>query len=522
MNSTCVSDVGYFDTPEFLSLILHINTIISTPIHIFGFYCIKWKTPIAMKSAKPYLLNLHLWMVLSDYSFSILTIPYLLIPQIAGYTLGVFSWFDVPPLFQIMMILFCLSNFNASMVSLFESRFFVVCKFAWKPFWKRWRIAATVFYHIFLSCNVPLLGVFAPVQETAIRNMFTKLPCLPQYTSVNIFVLCEDCSYHLTYIVAVVMFCGFTIVSFAVILMWNAIVQLRSRTMSEKTFRLQKSFLIALGTQILTPLSMFGLPVIYIWIAIIHNYYNQTFTNFSAVMVLLFLANMIASIVAIFESRFYTVCDFASKPYWKRWRRTGFIFYHVVLSCVAISFGFLTPDQETAKRNMFAKLPCLPQYIYEANNFVLCEDYTYHLFSIVAIVISASAMVLSFAFLLMWNSVVQLRSRTMSHKTFQLQKSFLIALGVQITVPLCTIVIPAIYLWIELILYYYNQAFNNFAVCSLSMHGFLSSMVMVLVHRPYRETLFSFFKKNVSVRSGENSFKIFFRYHRNFVGVVAT
>ncbi|CAO4377488.1 unnamed protein product [Caenorhabditis nigoni] len=89
MNSTCVLNVGYFASLEFVSLVLHLNTIISTPIHFFGFYCIIWETPKAMKSAKLYLLNLHIWIVLADYSCNILTIPFLLIPQVAGYTLGV-------------------------------------------------------------------------------------------------------------------------------------------------------------------------------------------------------------------------------------------------------------------------------------------------------------------------------------------------------------------------------------------------------------------------------------------------
>ncbi|CAO4367137.1 unnamed protein product [Caenorhabditis nigoni] len=92
MNSPCISDIGYFDSLEFLSLVLHLNTIISTPIHLFGFYCIIWETPRAMKSAKPYLLNLHIWIVLADYSCNILTIPFLLIPQIAGYTFGVLNY----------------------------------------------------------------------------------------------------------------------------------------------------------------------------------------------------------------------------------------------------------------------------------------------------------------------------------------------------------------------------------------------------------------------------------------------
>ncbi|CAO4377482.1 unnamed protein product [Caenorhabditis nigoni] len=132
-------------------------------------------------------------------------------------------------------------------------------------------------------------------------------------------------------------------------------------------------------------------------------------------------------------------------------------------------------------------------------------------------------MVVSFAVLLMWNAVVQLRSQTMSQKTFQLQKAFLIALGIQILVPLCTFVIPAAYLWIALMLYYYNQAFTNFAVCLVSMHGFSSSLVLTLVHRPYRETMFSFLPKKMSARSEENSIRRLARYNRAAsVGVIAT
>ncbi|UMM32713.1 hypothetical protein L5515_006415 [Caenorhabditis briggsae] len=110
MNSTCNPDVGYFDSPKFLSLVLHINTIISTPIYLFGFYCIIWKTPVIMKSAKLYLLNLHIWIVSFDYSISILAIPLLLAPHYAGYPLGVLSWFDVSVLFQTAMVFFFIAS----------------------------------------------------------------------------------------------------------------------------------------------------------------------------------------------------------------------------------------------------------------------------------------------------------------------------------------------------------------------------------------------------------------------------
>ncbi|CAO4377468.1 unnamed protein product [Caenorhabditis nigoni] len=72
-------------------------------------------------------------------------------------------------------------------------------------------------------------------------------------------------------------------------------------------------------------------------------------------------------------------------------------------------------------------------------------------------------------------------------------------------------------------LYYYNQAFTNFAVCSLSLHGFLSSMVMTLVHRPYREALFGLFPKKMTATSSEESIKRLALYNRDVsIGVVTT
>ncbi|CAO4377922.1 unnamed protein product [Caenorhabditis nigoni] len=334
MNSTCIPDVGYFDSPKFLSMVLHMNTIISTPIHLFGFYCIIWKTPMIMKSAKLYLLNLHFWIVSFDYSISILMMPFLLIPHYAGYTLGVLSWFDVSVLFQTFMGLF-------------------------------------------------------------------------------------------------------------------------------------------------------------------------------------FLANMAVSIVVLFESRFYTVCEFAWKPYYKRCRKAGIIIYHVVVSCITVSLAYTEIDQEPEKRRIFKELPCLPQYIYEANIFVLCGDYSFQLAPIVVMLWFASVMVLLFAALLAWNLLVQLRSHRMSQRTYQLQNAFLIALVIQIMVPLCTFIIPITYIELAIVYRWYKQSFTNFGICLVSMHGVTSSLTMVLVHRPYRDALLNFFEENVTVRFGESSFRRFLRYRRD-------
>ncbi|PIC26943.1 hypothetical protein B9Z55_019360 [Caenorhabditis nigoni] len=52
------------------------------------------------------------------------------------------------------------------------------------------------------------------------------------------------------------------------------------------------------------------------------------------------------------------------------------------------------------------------------------------------------------------------------------------------------IVLPIIYLAVAISQDIYNQAATNIALAAVSMHGVLSTITMLLVHKPYRmETL---------------------------------
>ena len=105
MNLTCIPNVGFFDSPEFVSLSLHIVTVFSAPIHLFGAYCILIKTPEQMKSVKWYMFTFHIWTVLFDLSLSFLVIPFILAPAAAGYPLGVLQWFGIPTIAQMLLTL---------------------------------------------------------------------------------------------------------------------------------------------------------------------------------------------------------------------------------------------------------------------------------------------------------------------------------------------------------------------------------------------------------------------------------
>ena len=108
MNYSCITYYGYLDSPTFLLQALPISTVISTPIHIVGMFCLLVKTPEQMRSIKWYLVVVQIWIILFDYSLSILFVPYILFPALAGTSLGVSNSFNVPVEFQGLEVLIAL------------------------------------------------------------------------------------------------------------------------------------------------------------------------------------------------------------------------------------------------------------------------------------------------------------------------------------------------------------------------------------------------------------------------------
>lgn len=86
-----------FETPEFLYYSLHFITIITCPLNMFGIYCILFKTPKIMSSVKWSLFNFHFWCLIFDLGDTVLSVPFLVFPALAGYPLGILGTvFKVP------------------------------------------------------------------------------------------------------------------------------------------------------------------------------------------------------------------------------------------------------------------------------------------------------------------------------------------------------------------------------------------------------------------------------------------
>ncbi|EFO87815.1 hypothetical protein CRE_05572 [Caenorhabditis remanei] len=249
MNSTCTPDISYFDTFDFLSVSLHFTSTISVPIHCLGIYCLLFKASTQMSSAKCPLVVLHVWIVLFDYTFGVMVIPFFLFPEFALCSLGFLEILHVSTLFQALL-------------------------FQCAPYLKT----------VFILFSKHLRGKFYS-NINRLKN-HQQLPCLPQYLyETPVFVIADSFVYHALIVNIFVLFIANEITVFNISLVWNVHLQLKNGRMSQKTFDMQKKLFTALLIQMSVPLLTFLVPFLYAGISMIGNIYNQTFSNFAIIAI---------------------------------------------------------------------------------------------------------------------------------------------------------------------------------------------------------------------------------------------
>ncbi|ULT87128.1 hypothetical protein L3Y34_006719 [Caenorhabditis briggsae] len=220
--------------------------------------------------------------------------------------------------------------------------------------------------------------------------------------------------------------------------------------------------------------------------------------------VFLFLIYVLISILAIFENRFHVVCNFRWKVKWTLVRRYWLGIHYFVGLVVLIPFFFLVPDQREARIAVLKQLPCLPDYITNAPLFITSDDYTYHVTSLALFLVIGITESVIFILLLVSNTIQQLRAKKMSQKLFEIQKKFFIALVIQMLVPSIFLLIPLWYAVFSILFGYYNQAAINISVTMESIHGLVSTLVMIFIHRPYREAFFDIFGRSLVMKDDQN------------------
>uniref|UniRef100_A0A1I7TVZ6 Serpentine Receptor, class H n=1 Tax=Caenorhabditis tropicalis TaxID=1561998 RepID=A0A1I7TVZ6_9PELO len=268
-----------FESEKSLQTSLHIITAIGTPLHIFGTYCILFKTPKSMGSVKWILLNLHIWSMILDYGFTVLVNPLLILPAIAGYCLGLLRyWFDVPTIYQICLILSLLFTVCVSIVFIFENRYYQL--FAKNSLWRYNRIPFISINYICTFTYLVPACLTIPDQKHALKYTFNHIPNLvPEVRAGPIFVLATEYQFILIPY-GLMTFTVFTeSVVFIGLIYWNMESMARKSIQSGKTVKLQKKFLNAIYAQATVFLINLLAPQMYILFSIFSNFYNQGANN---------------------------------------------------------------------------------------------------------------------------------------------------------------------------------------------------------------------------------------------------
>ncbi|CAO4381150.1 unnamed protein product [Caenorhabditis nigoni] len=241
---------------------------------------IVFKTPRTMDSVKWYILHLHIWIMVYDNSLGFLTVPFLLLPTMSGYSLGFLAKLGVDEFLMVVLVLSAGQNVLLSILGIFENRYFMICTFPPKPTWKKIRKLWLAAHYIFNVILFIPMAFLLPDQEKSKQKVLETLPCVSDYVhQAKIYTLTEDYTYHLGIFSS---FLTFGIIEAAMLctyLVTYIAKSLKSKRISRTTLNLQIKFLIALVIQMLVPLLMMVIPFSYQMIVIIHNYYNQAYIN---------------------------------------------------------------------------------------------------------------------------------------------------------------------------------------------------------------------------------------------------
>ncbi|EGT30757.1 hypothetical protein CAEBREN_21875 [Caenorhabditis brenneri] len=273
-----MTEVSYFSTPEFVAFSLHVISGVELPLHIFGTYCILFKSPDSMKSVKWSMLNLHFWSVCLDWTVTFFIIPFVLFPTVAGFSLGMFNYMGLPLERQCYLFAALLCTVNVASMMLFENRYYLMA--GKETMWKKFRIPVLAVNYI-LAFLYPLPAYLKfPEQSSALEEVLQKLPPLPEVILRHqITVYSNELIYFIIPIVFMTSVIGIeTLIIGKLIHFHMNSVDLKFKV-SLKTISMQKRILTALLIQTSTMAVNFLIPITYICSTIVFNYHNQAANN---------------------------------------------------------------------------------------------------------------------------------------------------------------------------------------------------------------------------------------------------
>ncbi|CAL2043528.1 unnamed protein product [Caenorhabditis brenneri] len=201
------------------------------------------------------------------------------------------------------------------------------------------------------------------------------------------------------------------------------------------------------------------------------------------------------SILTLFENRFYLM--FARYHSWRNYRGKFLFVNYFLASCFFLPAYFSIPEQSEALQKVFKVLPQLPDVILNAPLFVLATDLGLVLLSVLFMAVLLCVENIIFVILLWAKMKIRTRRMSTSQYTLNLQKKFLRAIYIQVSTPFLILITPLSYTFFSVVFSYYNQAFNNMCSIFFALHGIISTLTFLLIHKSYRKVCISLFTFNV-------------------------
>ncbi|PIC29315.1 hypothetical protein B9Z55_020936 [Caenorhabditis nigoni] len=197
-----------------------------------------------------------------------------------------------------------------------------------------------------------------------------------------------------------------------------------------------------------------------------------------------FLLMLAPSVAMFFESRYNFIVRKDSETESRKIKRAVHHFVNYLLTILVFApTVFDMPSVSETRRIFMEKLPCLPTEILDRPGYTMLGN-----LSIVRIKISVD---IAFCFIQViaffyptWSHISSTKS--LSRRTTQLQRSFFKALLLQVMVPFIIVLIPGCYIISTFFTYNFDILLCNMVMVAMTLHGFLSTIIMLTIHKPYR------------------------------------
>lgn len=216
---------------------------------------------------------------------------------------------------------------------------------------------------------------------------------------------------------------------------------------------------------------------------------------------------MVMSMTILLENRHNSIPS-------NRFRITGKLFKFIYYSArvlIAVSFSmlifqFVPEDQSSALFQILKSIPCPTEEFFTASGmFVLVIDETYINLLAIACVLGVSFEILQMIFFIICclHYLYFAINGFTSKKTRKLQIAFFGSIMLQVSIPILFLLPSFVFLVFSVVSGYYNQglfselallkpkilfsALTNFSVVYASIHGLLSTLVVLTIHKPYRK-----------------------------------